>query len=125
MKQDQVVDIVLENLSALHQMPKEELWCMCPSSMIKHWSVDLLVMGAFSEFTPYLLEDYLQHLFQPEGRIYFAGEHACLPYAWIDTAIKSGLRAARNIQAAVDEEDKEGSQPSLTPRLVSNAERNP
>uniref|UniRef100_A0A8D1HNT6 Amine oxidase n=1 Tax=Sus scrofa TaxID=9823 RepID=A0A8D1HNT6_PIG len=87
MNQDQVVDIVLEDLAAMHQMPKEELRRRCPSS-----------------FTPHQLADYSQQLFQPEDRIYFAGEHTSLPHAWIDTAIKSGLRAARDIQAAVDEE---------------------
>ena len=30
----------------------------------------------------------------PEGRIYFAGEHASLYHAWIQGAIESGLRAA-------------------------------
>ncbi|NIG58982.1 L-amino-acid oxidase-like [Pontoporia blainvillei] len=104
MKNDQVVDIVLEDLAAVHQIPKEELQRMCPSSVIKHWSLDPLIMGAFTEFTPYQFVDYSQQLFQPEGRIHFAGEHTCLPHAWIDTAIKSGLRAARNIQAAVDKE---------------------
>uniref|UniRef100_A0A8C6B260 Amine oxidase n=1 Tax=Monodon monoceros TaxID=40151 RepID=A0A8C6B260_MONMO len=104
MKNDQVVDIVLEDLAAVHQIPKEELRRMCPSSVIKHWSLDPLIMGAFTEFTPYQFVDYSQQLFQPEGRIHFAGEHTCLPHAWIDTAIKSGLRAARNIQAAVDKE---------------------
>ncbi|XP_007164833.1 L-amino-acid oxidase-like [Balaenoptera acutorostrata] len=104
MKNDQVVDIVLEDLAAVHQIPKEELRRMCPSSVIKHWSLDPLIMGAFTEFTPYQFVDYSRQLFQPEGRIHFAGEHTCLPHAWIDTAIKSGLRAARNIQAAVDKE---------------------
>ncbi|XP_061042672.1 L-amino-acid oxidase-like [Eubalaena glacialis] len=104
MKNDEVVDIVLEDLAAVHQIPKEELRRMCPTSVIKHWSLDPLIMGAFTEFTPYQFVDYSRHLFQPEGRIHFAGEHTCLPHAWIDTAIKSGLRAARNIQAAVDKE---------------------
>ncbi|XP_046518713.1 L-amino-acid oxidase-like [Equus quagga] len=104
MKHDQVVDIVLEDLAAVHQIPKEELRRMCPSSVLKRWSLDPLTMGAFTEFTPYQFADYSQQLFQPEGRIYFAGEHTCLPHAWIDTAIKSGLQAARNIQAAVDQE---------------------
>ncbi|XP_057578065.1 L-amino-acid oxidase-like [Hippopotamus amphibius kiboko] len=104
MKNDQVVDIVLEDLAAVHQIPKEELRRMCPSSVIKHWSLDPLIMGAFTEFTPYQFVDYSWQLFQPEGRIHFAGEHTCQPHAWIDTAIKSGLRAARNIQAAVDKE---------------------
>lgn len=125
MRQDQVVDIVLEDLSILHWVPKEAPQCMCPCSVIKYCSLDPLVLGAFSKFTPYQFENYLQHFFQPEGLIHFAGEHTCLPHAWIDTAIKSSLWAARNIPAAVDEEAKEGSQPLPTPRLVSHAERNP
>jgi monoamine oxidase len=35
----------------------------------------------------------------PEGRIYFAGEHASLYHAWIQGAIESGLRAASEIHA--------------------------
>uniref|UniRef100_A0A8C2NDA0 Amine oxidase n=1 Tax=Capra hircus TaxID=9925 RepID=A0A8C2NDA0_CAPHI len=104
MQQDQVVDIVLRDLAAVHQIPKEDLQRMCPSSVLKHWSLDPLFMGAFTEFTPYQFVDYSQQLFQPEGRIHFAGEHTCLPHAWIDTAIKSGLQVAKNIQAAVDKE---------------------
>lgn len=40
MNQDQVVDIVLEDLAAVHQMPKEELRRRCPSSVLKRclWS---------------------------------------------------------------------------------------
>ncbi|XP_012368081.1 L-amino-acid oxidase-like [Octodon degus] len=104
MKQDQVVDIVLDDLAAVHQIPKEELQHMCPTSVVKHWSLDHFTFGAFAQFRPYQFVDYSQQLFQAEGRIHFAGEHTCLPHAWLDTAIKSGLRAARNIQAAVDKE---------------------
>uniref|UniRef100_A0ABI8AI38 Amine oxidase n=1 Tax=Felis catus TaxID=9685 RepID=A0ABI8AI38_FELCA len=104
MTHEQVEDVVLEDLAAVHQIPKDELRRMCPSSVLKRWSLDPLTMGAFAEFTPYQFTDYSLQLFQPEGRIHFAGEHTSMPHAWIDTAIKSGLRAARNIQAAVDEE---------------------
>lgn len=33
----------------------------------------------------------------PEGRFHFAGEHASLVHAWIQGAIESGLRAAREV----------------------------
>ncbi|KAM4872859.1 L-amino-acid oxidase-like [Thomomys bottae] len=112
MKPEQVVDVVLDDLAAVHQIPKHELQRLCPSSVIKHWSGDPLTLGAFAEFTPYQFVDYSKRLFQPEGCIHFAGEHTCQPHAWIDTAIKSGLRAARNIQAAVDQEVS-GRQPPL------------
>ncbi|XP_022351816.1 L-amino-acid oxidase-like [Enhydra lutris kenyoni] len=101
---EQIVDVVLEDLAAVHQIPKDKLQRICPSSAAKRWSLDPLILGAFAEFTPYQFIDYSQELFKPEGRIHFAGEHTCTPHGWIDTAIKSGLRAARNIQAAVDKE---------------------
>lgn len=124
MKHDQVVDIVLEDLAAVHQMPREALRHLCPSSVLKHWSLDPLVRGAFAVFTPYQSKDYVPRLSQPEGRVHFAGEHTCLPPGWIDTAIQSGLRVARNIQAAVDQEAR-GGRPLPTPRTVSDVERRP
>nr|BAA97677.1 L-amino acid oxidase [Mus musculus] len=108
LKPNQVVDVVLDDLAAVHRIPKEELKRMCPKSAIKHWSLDPLTIGAFTEFTPYQFVDYSKQLSQPEGRIYFAGEHTCLPHSWIDTAIKSGIRASCNIQAAVDKEATRG-----------------
>lgn len=98
---------------------------MCPSSALRQRSLDPLVLGAFAEFTPYQCEDYLRRLFQPEGRIPLAGKHTCLLRAWIDTAIKSGLRAASTIQAAVEEEARGERRPSPPCRNVSNPERKP
>ncbi|XP_055456990.1 L-amino-acid oxidase-like, partial [Psammomys obesus] len=108
MKDDQVVDIILDDLAAVHQQSKEELKRMCPESVRKQWSLDPLTLGAFAEFTPYQYVDYSKQLSQPEGHIYFAGEHTNLPHGWIDTAIKSGIWAAKNIQDAVDKEAPQG-----------------
>ncbi|XP_021067386.1 L-amino-acid oxidase-like [Mus pahari] len=97
-----VVDIVLDDLAALHNRAKEELRALCPYSAIKNWSQDPYSMGGFAFFTPYQYVDYAQELSQPEGLVFFAGEHTDLPHGWIDTAIKSGLRVAKNIQESVD-----------------------
>lgn len=105
---NQVVDIVLDDLAAVHRIPKEELKRMCPKSVIKHWALDPLTLGAYAEFTPYQFVDYSKQLFQPEGLIHFAGEHTSLPHSWIDTAIKTGIQASRNIQAEVDKEATRG-----------------
>ncbi|XP_072465803.1 L-amino-acid oxidase-like isoform X1 [Notamacropus eugenii] len=102
MKHEKVVDTVLGDLATIHQRPKEELQKICQTSVVKRWSLDPLSLGAFAEFTPYQFVDYSEKLFQPEGNIYFAGEHTCQPHGWIDTAIKSGLRAARSVQMAID-----------------------
>jgi len=36
----------------------------------------------------------------PEGRIHFAGEHTSLYHAWIQGALESGIRAAREVHEA-------------------------
>ena len=50
-----------------------------------------------SLFTPYQHLEYAQELFRPEGRVHFAGEHTAFPHAWIETSMKSAIRAATNI----------------------------
>ncbi|XP_014637257.1 PREDICTED: L-amino-acid oxidase-like [Ceratotherium simum simum] len=98
----QAVDVVLDDLAAVHDRPKEELRTLCPYSVVKRWSQDPYAMGGFAFFTPYQYVDYARELCKPEGRVHFAGEHTSLPHGWIDTAIKSGLRVARSIQESAD-----------------------
>ncbi|XP_053308071.1 L-amino-acid oxidase [Spea bombifrons] len=88
---------MLEDLEALHKIPKEEIRKMCPRVLVKKWSLDPYSMGGFAYFTPYQFGDLYDALSKPEGRIFFGGEHASIPHGWIDTAIKSGLKAAREI----------------------------
>ena len=42
------------------------------------------------------------HLAKREGRLFFAGEHTDFPHAWMDTAIKSGARAASELHLDED-----------------------
>ncbi|XP_073511346.1 L-amino-acid oxidase [Phyllobates terribilis] len=94
---EKCIDVVLEDLSIIHGISKEELRKLCPKSVVKKWSLDPYSMGAFVYFTPYQFRDMYEDLSEPEGRIFFAGEHTLFPHGWIDTAIKSGLRAARDV----------------------------
>lgn len=64
---------------------------------MKKWGLDPFSLGAFALYTPYQQTDYASDLFRNESRVHFAGEHTALPHAWIETAMKSALRAARNI----------------------------
>ncbi|XP_006874544.1 PREDICTED: L-amino-acid oxidase-like [Chrysochloris asiatica] len=96
-----VVEVVLNDLAAVHDRSKEEIRALCPYSKVKQWNQDPYSMGAFVSFTPYQYVDYAKELCRPEGPVYFAGEHTTLPHGWIDTAIKSGIRAALSIQEAV------------------------
>ncbi|XP_059346971.1 L-amino-acid oxidase [Ammospiza nelsoni] len=94
---EKCLDVVLQDLADIHQVSKEYLQYTCDQHVIQKWQLDQHALGAFAAFTPYQFVDYSQALFTHEGRVHFAGEHAAQPHAWIDTAMKSAIRAASNI----------------------------
>ena len=53
--------------------------------------------GAFALFEPEQQTRLQESIVAPEGRIHFAGEHTSLYHAWIQGALESGIRAAKEI----------------------------
>ncbi|KAM4703091.1 L-amino-acid oxidase [Rhinophrynus dorsalis] len=90
--------VALNDLAMIHGAHILQLWD--GSGVVKKWSSDPYSLGAFAAFTPYQMTDYSMELSKNEGRIYFAGEHVAYPHGWIETAIKSALRAAKKINEA-------------------------
>ena len=41
-----------------------------------------------------------RHVIAPEGRIFFAGEHASLTHTWMQGALESALQAVREMLSA-------------------------
>jgi len=64
------------------------------------WYEDRWARGAFALFEPRQESRLQNDIVRPEGRVYFAGEHCSLWHAWIQGALESGIRAARDIHAA-------------------------
>jgi monoamine oxidase len=84
------IEQALENVALIHPQVTQEF--EVGASWM--WHDDEFAGGAFALFDPgqqTLLHD---EIIKPEGRIYFAGEHASLYHAWIQGAIESGLRTA-------------------------------
>jgi monoamine oxidase len=87
----------LEDLAFIHpQAPREY-----EVGASKMWHDDPNAGGAFALFEPGQQTLLHEHIVAPEGRVYFAGEHASLAHAWIQGAIESGLRAAAAINLRV------------------------
>ena len=61
------------------------------------WYGDRWARGAFALFAPEQQSDLQGDIVRPEGRMLFAGEHCSLYHAWIQGALESGIRAARQI----------------------------
>ncbi|NWH48279.1 OXLA oxidase, partial [Fregata magnificens] len=94
---EKCLDVVFKDLSDIHQVSKQYLQETCKQYVIEKWQLDKYSLGAFAAFTPYQFVDYSHALFEHEGRVHFAGEHTAQPHAWIDTSMKSAIRAASNI----------------------------
>uniref|UniRef100_A0A8C6LIY0 Amine oxidase domain-containing protein n=1 Tax=Nothobranchius furzeri TaxID=105023 RepID=A0A8C6LIY0_NOTFU len=82
---------------------------LCTGVVVKKWSEDPHSLGAFALFTPYQHLEYAKELFSREGNVHFAGEHTAFAHAWIETAMKSAIRAAKNINEGAGVGSEEGS----------------
>ena len=85
------------------ESPPDELWTLdrlCEEFEVgtSHaWYGDRWARGAFALFAPDQQTDLQAAIVAPEGRVHFAGEHCSLYHAWIQGALESGIRAAREI----------------------------
>ncbi|XP_070785762.1 L-amino-acid oxidase-like [Enoplosus armatus] len=98
---DDLKELALRDLVKIHG---EEVRSLCTGVVVKRWSADPHSLGAFALFTPYQHLEYSKELFRSEGRVHFAGEHTAFPHAWIETSMKSAIRAATNINKVVHKE---------------------
>ncbi|TRY75662.1 hypothetical protein TCAL_01274 [Tigriopus californicus] len=102
MTDDEIVEECLEGLAKIHQRSLAFLKKEFTSAVVKRWSSDPLYLGAFLMFAPYQFSELQEDLSRSEGRLYFAGEHTEVPHGWMDTSIKSGIRAATEIHLQQD-----------------------
>ncbi|MFZ6020749.1 MAG: flavin monoamine oxidase family protein [Chloroflexota bacterium] len=87
----------LENVTAIHPRAQDEF-------EVGHsymWHDDEFAGGAFALFDPGQQTLLYDHIRNPEGRIFLAGEHTSLYHAWIQGAIESGLRAAYEVATSI------------------------
>uniref|UniRef100_W5MFW5 Amine oxidase n=1 Tax=Lepisosteus oculatus TaxID=7918 RepID=W5MFW5_LEPOC len=96
MSEEDLLAMALGDLAEIHG---DFIRPLCTGGKVKKWASDPYSLGAFAIFTPYQQTDFASLLFQSERRVHFAGEHTATPHAWIETAMKSALRAARNINS--------------------------
>lgn len=91
---EDVKELVLKDLVQIHG---EHVRSLCTGVLVKRWTLDPHSLGAFALFTPHQHIEYAKELFRSENRVHFAGEHTAFPHGWIETAMKSAIRAAANI----------------------------
>ena len=64
---------------------------------VYRWALDPWSRGAFAVFHPGQMTSMMPDVARPEGRIHFAGEHTSAWMGWMEGALESGERAAREV----------------------------
>lgn len=67
------------------------------------WDNEEWARGAYSWFKPGQMTELMPHIARAEGRVHFAGEHASIWPGWMQGALESGQRAAREIDEAASD----------------------
>jgi monoamine oxidase len=67
------------------------------SAHVKHWGEDSWAQCAHAIGNRNQMTQLLPEIMRSEGRIHFAGEHASAYHGWMQGAIESGARTAREI----------------------------
>jgi monoamine oxidase len=93
MDEDMRVEEALDDVSRIHPRIRTEFEVGASHA----WYSDRWARGAFALFAPEQQTMLQDAILKPEGRVYFAGEHCSLYHAWIQGALESGIRAARQI----------------------------
>ena len=94
LREGETVERLIADMDAVHPGLRPHLEAV----VVKSWANDPWQRGAYSEY--YVGEQKLwPDVCRREGRVWFAGEHASPWPGWMQGALSSGLKAAREIEA--------------------------
>ncbi|HUG48986.1 MAG TPA: NAD(P)/FAD-dependent oxidoreductase [Candidatus Limnocylindria bacterium] len=96
MGEEDAIEQALEDVAKIHPTIRTEF----EVGHLYSWYDDPWARGAFALFEPEQQTRLHDAIIAPEGRIHFAGEHTSLYHAWIQGALESGIRAAKEVHEA-------------------------
>lgn len=95
--ENEIIEQTLEHMKKVH--PK--ILHHQEGSVVKSWNTDPYALGAYSAPEAGQVTAYLKPLQQAHGRIHFAGEHTSILRSSMEGALRSGIRAATEVNDAV------------------------
>ncbi len=96
MSEDKRLEFVSHEMEKVHPGLLENL----EGSVSKVWPADPWAGGAVALHAPGQLTTICVGIERPEGRVHFAGEHTSRWPGWMQGALQSGLRAAKEVSEA-------------------------
>jgi len=98
MPESERINFALEHVDTIYPGMRNHF----EGGVTKCWDEDEWARGVASYYKPGQFSSLLPHVARPEGRIHFAGEHTSVWIGgWMQGALESGDRVAREVNAAV------------------------
>lgn len=91
---EEVVEMVLSHVEKIHPGVKEHH----TGTYIKDWSTDPYALGGPSWPAPGSVTAHLENLQNVHGNVHFAGEYSSILRSTMEGALRSGIRAAREVE---------------------------
>ena len=98
MNEQDRISFVLEEMEKVLPGIKENF----EGGVSKCWDEDEWELGASSWYKPGQMQEFWPHVAYPEGRVHFAGDHTSPWIRWMQGALFSGIRAAREVNEAAE-----------------------
>lgn len=96
MKESERISFALAQMEKVHPGIRESF----EGGTSKCWDEDPWARGASSWYKPGQMSELWPHVARPEGRVHFAGDHTSPWIRWMQGALHSGNRVAREINEA-------------------------
>lgn len=95
--ESEIVELTLQHMEKVHPGIRDHV----ESSAVKAWSEDPYARGGHTSWpAPGDVTSHLEPLQRPHGRIHFAGEHTSILRGTMEGALRSGIRAASEVNEA-------------------------
>ena len=94
--EDRRITTVLNEVETIFPGARENF----EGAVTKSWDDDFWARGAWQWFHTGQMTAYGPYMATPEGRVHFAGEHTSPWAGWMEGAVQSGVRAAKEVEDA-------------------------
>lgn len=120
LKHDDRIRFALRDLAIVHNREEQHgrrvLEEIFVGGLSHSWAENEFTAGGFASFEPYQFTDLFDSIWKSEGNIHFCGEHTSTKHGWIEGAVESGIRAAREVYEVIEK----GCRPSLPAQAMAN-----
>ena len=97
LRHDDRIRFALRDLADVHGIKPSTLEKICVAGVSHSWAEHEFTSGAVAMFEPHQQSELFDDVWRPEGLLHYCGEHTSGKHGWIEGAVESAVRVAREV----------------------------